>query len=207
MTMMMEQPDHDLAELLGEPPNEGELVSLYAALASRAEDEQLLDVAYRTCESPVGTLLLAATPLGLVRVAYEREGLDAVLDSLARSVSPRILEAPRRLDEPVRQLGEYFESRRTKFDLALDLQLSSGFRRSVLSYLPAIGFGETASYQAVARAVENPRAVRAVGSACATNPLPVIIPCHRVIRSDGQLGAYLGGAEVKHQLLEHEARR
>ena len=128
-----------------------------------------------------------------------------MLLNLAGRISPRILETPRRLDEAARQLEEYFAGRRTAFDLPLDLRLSAGFRRSVLAYLPAIGYGQTASYQSVAAAVHNPKAVRAVGTACATNPLPVVIPCHRVIRSDGQLGAYLGGPEIKHQLLDLEA--
>ncbi|HVB06743.1 MAG TPA: methylated-DNA--[protein]-cysteine S-methyltransferase [Acidimicrobiales bacterium] len=207
MTMTIEQPDKDLAELFGPSPGEDELAPLYAQLVDRADSEGLLDLAYRTLDTPVGALLLAATPAGLVRVAYEREGLDTVLNTLADKVSPRILETPRRLDEVARQLDEYFAGQRTAFELSIDLSLSAGFRRSVLTYLPAIAYGETASYQSVAAAVDNPKAVRAVGTACATNPLPVVIPCHRVIRSDGQLGAYLGGAEVKHQLLDLEAHR
>jgi methylated-DNA-[protein]-cysteine S-methyltransferase len=206
MTMTTD-PDHDFAELFGSPPTDNDLASLYARLAVQAEDEGLLDVAYRTLDTPVGTLLLAATPTGLVRVAYEREGLDTVLDRLADKVSPRILYAPARLEGAARQLEEYFARRRTHFDLRVDLRLSGGFRRSVLSYLPAIGYGQTASYQSVAAAVDNPRAVRAVGTACATNPLPLVIPCHRVIRSDGHLGAYLGGPEIKHQLLDMEAHQ
>jgi methylated-DNA-[protein]-cysteine S-methyltransferase len=206
-TMTAQGPDHDFAELFGSPPSEDELVLLHARLADRADEEGLLDLAYRTIDSPVGTLLLAATPTGLIRVAYEREGLDTVLERLAEKVSARILQTPTRLDEAARQLGEYFARKRTRFDLSLDLTLSAGFRRSVLAYLPAINYGQTASYQSVAAAVHNPRAVRAVGTACATNPLPLVIPCHRVIRSDGQLGAYLGGAEIKHQLLEMEADR
>ncbi len=197
----------DSAGTFGPPPTEEELTALYARLVVQAEDEGLLDVAYRTFDTPVGTLLLAATPTGLVRVAYEREGIDAVLLNLAGRISPRILRAPRRLDEAVRQLEDYFAGRRTTFDLQLDLSLSAGFRRSVLAYLPAISYGQTASYQAVAAAVHNPKAVRAVGTACATNPLPVVVPCHRVIRSDGQVGAYLGGPEIKHQLLDLEAQR
>ena len=197
----------DSAGTFGPPPTEEELTALYARLVVQAEDEGLLDVAYRTFDTPVGTLLLAATPTGLVRVAYEREGIDAVLLNLAGRISPRILRAPRRLDEAVRQLEDYFAGRRTTFDLQLDLSLSAGFRRLVLAYLPAISYGQTASYQAVAAAVQNPKAVRAVGTACATNPLPVVVPCHRVIRSDGQVGAYLGGPEIKHQLLDLEAQR
>jgi methylated-DNA-[protein]-cysteine S-methyltransferase len=207
MTMTIEGSDHDFAELFGSPPGEEEFASLYARLVAQAEDEGLLDVAYRTLDTPVGTLLLAATPSGLVRVAYEREDLDAVLASLAGKISPRILRTPRRLDEAAQQLEEYFAGQRRTFDLPLDLRLSAGFRRSVLTYLPAIDYGATASYQSVAAAVNNPKAMRAVGTACATNPLPVVIPCHRVIRSDGQLGAYLGGPEIKHQLLEMESHR
>jgi methylated-DNA-[protein]-cysteine S-methyltransferase len=205
--MTIERPHRDSGAAFGPPPKEEELTVLYARLVAQAEDEGLLDVAYRTLDTPVGTLLLAATPTGLVRVAYEREGLDAVLLDLASKISPRILRTPRRLDEAVRQLDDYFDGRRTTFDLQLDLSLSAGFRRVVLAYLPAIGYGQTASYQFVAAAVHNPKAVRAVGTACATNPLPVVIPCHRVIRSDGQLGAYLGGPEIKHQLLDLEAQR
>jgi methylated-DNA-[protein]-cysteine S-methyltransferase len=197
----------DSAGTFGPAPTEEELTALYARLVVQAEDEGLLDVAYRTFDTPVGTLLLAATPTGLVRVAYEREGIDAVLLNLAGKISPRILRAPRRLDEAVRQLEDYFAGRRTTFDLQLDLSLSAGFRRLVLAYLPAISYGQTASYQSVAAAVQNPKAVRAVGTACATNPLPVVVPCHRVIRSDGQVGAYLGGPEIKHQLLDLEAQR
>jgi methylated-DNA-[protein]-cysteine S-methyltransferase len=207
VTMSSEGPHRGSAGTFGPPPRADELATLYGRLVARAEAEGLLDVAYRTLDTPVGTLLLAATPAGLVRVAYEREGLDAVLQSLAGNVSPRILRAPRRLDEAARQLEEYFSGRLTTFALDLDLSRSAGFRRLVLAYLPAISYGHTASYQEVAAAVHNPKAVRAVGSACATNPLPVVIPCHRVVRADGQVGAYLAGSEIKHRLLDLEARR
>ncbi|HEX3828149.1 MAG TPA: methylated-DNA--[protein]-cysteine S-methyltransferase [Sporichthyaceae bacterium] len=204
---MTEKRDHRIAELLGPvpPPTSAELDVLRARLAERADTEGLLDVAYRTVDSPVGTLLLAATPTGIVRVAYEREDLDAVLMQLAARLSPRIVAAPRRLEPAVRQLDEYFAHRREGFDLPLDLSLSSGFRRRVLEHLPAIGYGRTASYATVAAAVDNPKAVRAVGSACATNPLPLIIPCHRVVRSDGGMGNYLGGLPAKRLLLDLEA--
>jgi methylated-DNA-[protein]-cysteine S-methyltransferase len=187
------------------PIDEAHLRALRDRLAVEAEAAGLLDVAYRTIASPIGTLLLAATPLGLIRVAFDREGLDAVLGTLAEKVSPRILHAPGRLDGAARELEEYFAGRRHTFDLPLDLSLSKGFRREVLGYLPDIGYGETASYGAVAAAVGNPKAVRAVGTACATNPLPVIVPCHRVVRSSGQIGSYLGGADAKKILLELEA--
>lgn len=178
---------------------------LHARLVTEAERGGLLDVAYRTIDTPVGALLLAATEQGLVRVAYAREDHDAVLAGLAGAVSPRILAAPRRLDAAAHQLDEYFAGRRTAFDLALDLRLSRGFRRTVLAHLPEIGYGHTESYAQVAVAAGNPRAVRAVGSACATNPLPVVVPCHRVVRSDGSVGGYVGGPEVKRALLGLEA--
>ena len=186
-------------------PTDDELDRLHARLAVAAEDAGVLDVAYRTLDTPVGTLLLAATEHGLVRVAFAAEGVDAVLASIAARVSPRILRAPRRLDEAARQLGEYFEGRRRGFDLPLDLALSSGFRRTVLVQLRQIGYGHTATYAAVAVAAGRPRAVRAVGSACATNPLPVVVPCHRVVRSDGSIGQYLGGVDAKRALLRLES--
>lgn len=177
------------------------LERLHHALIDAAERDDLLDVAYRTVDSPVGTLLLAATDRGLVRVAYEREDHDRVLTTLAGRVSPRILLAPKRLDPVARELDEYFAGRRTSFDVSLDLALTTPFRRRVLEHLPAIRFGSTETYADVARAVGSPKAVRAVGSACATNPLPVVIPCHRVLRTDGNLGGYLGGLEAKSRLL------
>ena len=183
------------------------LARLDHRLEQRATEAGLLDVAFRTIDSPVGPLLLAATPLGLVRVAYQREGYDAVLRALASKISPRILAAPRRLDDAAGQVEEYFAGRRTDFAIALDLRLSAGFRRTVLDHLAAISYGHTESYAEVAAATGHPGAVRAVGSACATNPLPVVIPCHRVVRSDGSLGGYLGGLEVKRTLLELEAAR
>ena len=184
---------------------DGELRALRERLVVRADATGLLDVAYRTVDSPVGTLLLAATVAGLVRIAYQREGLDSVLAALADEVSPRVLHAPRRLDDAARQLDEYFTRRRRIFDLPLDFALTRGFRRVVLDFLPEIGYGHTASYGAVAAAVGHPRAMRAVGTACARNPLPLVVPCHRVIRSDGLAGSYLGGVEVKKALLQLEA--
>lgn len=178
---------------------------LHARLVAAAERDGLLDVAYRTIATPVGELLLAATARGLVRVAYAREDHDAVLARLADAVSPRILRAPARLDAVSRQLDEYFAGRRRVFDVPLDLRLATGFRRDVLAHLPEIGYGHTESYAQVAAAAGRPRAVRAVGSACATNPLPVVVPCHRVVRSDGSSGGYVGGPEAKHALLTLEA--
>lgn len=186
------------------PVSGDDLTRLHAALAARAQDEGLLDVAYRVLDDPVGPLLLAATPKGLVRVAYETEGFDSVLEALATKLSPRVLEAPARLDAIAVELEEYFAGRRHEFDVPLDYALSSGFRQIVQRYLPRIGYGHTRSYQEVAELVGNPRAVRAVGTACATNPLPVVVPCHRVLRSDGSLGGYIGGLDAKTTLLSLE---
>jgi methylated-DNA-[protein]-cysteine S-methyltransferase len=177
---------------------------LHARLVEQAEHEGLLDVSYRTHDSPIGPLLLAATPAGLVRVAFSGEDHDAVLGALAATLSPRILRAPDRLDDAARQLDEYFARRRRRFELPLDLQLAHGFRRTVLTHLRSIPYGETESYAAVAAAAGKPAAVRAVGTACARNPVPVVVPCHRVVRSDGTLGQYAGGPELKARLLEME---
>jgi methylated-DNA-[protein]-cysteine S-methyltransferase len=178
---------------------------LHARLAEAANKAGLLDVAYRVVDSPFGPLLLAATEIGLVRVAYAREDHDRVLEQLATRISPRVLRAPARLDPAARELDEYLSGRRTSFDLSLDFQLATGFRRTVLMHLPDIGYGSTASYAALALAAGNPKAVRAVGTACATNPLPLVVPCHRVVRSDGTIGQYVGGPEVKRTLLNLEA--
>lgn len=177
---------------------------LRVTLSRAAEAEGVLDVTYRTLDTPVGVLLLAATNRGIVRVAFEGENHDEVLAELAKLISPRILKAPERVDAAARQLDEYFARTRTVFDVPLDFRLSKGFRLTVLHHLREIGYGHTESYTEVAAASGNPRAVRAVGSACATNPLPVIVPCHRVLRSDGSLGGYLGGLDAKRALLALE---
>ena len=184
---------------------EAELLALRDRLADSAAAQGVLDVAYGTLDTPVGSLLLAATEKGLVRVAYQVQGHERALYSLAALVSPRILHAPARLDAASREIDEYFAGRRRTFDLPLDFSLSHGFRRTVLSHLPDIGYGHTASYAAVAAAAGRPRAFRAVGTACATNPLPVVVPCHRVIRSDGSLSGYAGGPAAKRALLTLEA--
>ena len=181
------------------------LARLQDRLAQQAAEHELLDIAYRTLDTPVGTLLLATTPTGLVRIAYPNEGHDHVLTQLAQRVSPRILHAPDRLDPAARQIDQYFTHHRQHFDLPPDLRLAHRFRRNVLDHLPDIAYGTTASYATIAAAAGNPKAVRAVGTACATNPLPVVVPCHRVIRSDGTLGGYLGGLDAKQTLLRLEA--
>lgn len=192
------------------PGQDATLGRLHARLERDAEAHQLLDVAYRTVDTPVGPLLLAATPIGLVRVAFEDEADGsashaAVLSALAEAVSPRILHAPKRLDAAARQIDEYFAGKRRHFSLPVDLRLATGFRRSVVEHLQQIGYGQRESYAAVASAVGNARAVRAVGTACARNPLPVVIGCHRVVRSDGSLGRYTGGPAAKAALLRLEA--
>jgi len=181
-----------------------ELAGLTAGLAAAAEREGMLDLAFATTSSPVGELLLVASPQGVVRVAFETETQEAVLADLAERLSPRILPSAERLAPAVRELEEYFAGRRRTFDVPVDLRLTRGFRAEVVRSLEEIEFGRTRSYAQVAQAVGNPRAVRAVGSACATNPVPLFLPCHRVVRSDGSFGAYRGGHEVKQFLLELE---
>jgi len=185
-------------------PGEGDLRRLHDRLVTAAEADGILDIGYTTIDSPVGPLLLAATAQGLVRVAYQIEDHDRVLALLASRISPRIMRAPRRLDAAAREIGEYFAGRRTEFDLPVDFSLSRGFRQQVQRQLPRIGFGNTRSYGQVAAMVGHPKAVRAVGTACATNPLPIVVPCHRVVRADGSAGGYAGGAEAKRALLALE---
>lgn len=193
--------------LLRSVPAAGEQVMqrLHARLAATAEARGLLEVAYRTVDTPVGTLLLAATTQGLVRVAYPSQDHDAALAQLAALVSPRILHAPARLDGVARQLEEYFSGQRRVFGVPVDLRLAKGFRRSVLTHLQQIPYGRTESYAQVAAATGSPRAVRAAGTACATNPVPIVVPCHRVVRSDGTAGRYAGGEAAKQALLLLEA--
>ncbi len=174
------------------------------AVAERAEREGLLDVAYTTFDSPLGELLLAATPAGLARVAYPLNDFDAVLADLARRLSPRVVEAPARLDPVRRELDEYFAGGRREFDLPLDLSVTSGFSRRVLEATAEIGFGEQRSYRDVARAAGSEGAVRAAGSALGRNPVPVVVPCHRVLRTGGGLGGYTGGLDKKRFLLDLE---
>jgi methylated-DNA-[protein]-cysteine S-methyltransferase len=199
--------DQRIFEGLAAAPSASELDGLRDRLAAEAGRVGLLDVAYRSVDSPFGSLLLAATPAGVVRVAFEGEDHDAVLGVLATRVSPRILRAPGRLDAVARQLDDYFAGRRRTFDVALDMRLASGFRRAVLEHLRSIAYGATETYSAVALASGSAAAVRAVGTACARNPLPLVVPCHRVVRSDGTIGQYGGGTEMKRALLALEAER
>ncbi|HEY1355009.1 MAG TPA: methylated-DNA--[protein]-cysteine S-methyltransferase [Solirubrobacterales bacterium] len=173
-------------------------------LTERAADEGLLDVAYTTTDSPFGELLLAATPRGLVRVGLPEQEADELLEDLAARVSPRVLEASAPLDEARRELDLYFDGRLTEFELALDWRLSRDFRRRVLRAINRIPYGQTRSYMQVAASAGNERAVRAAGSACGSNPIPIVVPCHRVLRTGGGLGGYGGGLPMKRSLLELE---
>jgi methylated-DNA-[protein]-cysteine S-methyltransferase len=174
-------------------------------LTGRAEAEGLLDVAYTSVDSPLGPLVVAATAKGLVRVSYsEFRGEDEVLEELARRVSPRVLEAPARLDPVRRELDEYFEGRREGFDVPIDWSYLAGFTREVLRATARIGFGEVSTYAGVAAEAGSPRAVRAAGNALGSNPMPVVVPCHRVLRTGGTLGGYTGGLEKKEFLLRLE---
>jgi methylated-DNA-[protein]-cysteine S-methyltransferase len=175
-------------------------------LETAAAEAGLLDVAYATYDSPAGRLLLAATPRGLVRLAYidEQEQEDVVLERLSTTVSPRVLAAPRRLDEPRRELDEYFKGARDVFEVPLDWQLTRGFGRRVLEVTAQIPFGSVSTYKAVAAQAGSPRGSRAAGNALGANPIPIIVPCHRVLHSTGGLGGYTGGLERKQLLLEIE---
>ena len=174
-------------------------------LSGRAETEGLVDVAYTSVDSPLGPLLVAASPNGLVRVSYtDPRGPDHVIEELAERISPRVLEAPARLDPVRRELDEYFAGRRTDFETAIDWSHLAGFTRKVLRATAGIGFGETSTYAGVASRAGSPRAMRAAGNALGANPMPVIVPCHRVLRTGGALGGYTGGIERKEYLLRLE---
>jgi methylated-DNA-[protein]-cysteine S-methyltransferase len=176
-------------------------------LVARAAEEGLLDVAYASVDSPLGELTVASTPAGLVRVAYsDFRDRDAVLEDLAARLSPRVLESPARLDPVRRELDEYFEGRRTSFDVPIDWSLTRGFTRGVLQATARIPFGEVGSYASVAGEAGSPRAVRAAGNALGANPMPVVVPCHRVLRTGGALGGYTGGLHRKEFLLRLEGR-
>lgn len=162
------------------------------------------DVAYATADSPFGTLLLASTPRGLVRVGLPNQDADELLRDLAARVSPRVLDAPARLDDVRRQLDRYFGGDLREFDVPLDWQLTDGFRARVQRAIAEIPYGQTRSYTEVAASAGNERAVRAAGSACGSNPIPIVVPCHRVLRSGGALGGYGGGLPMKEALLKLE---
>ncbi|MBX3087080.1 MAG: methylated-DNA--[protein]-cysteine S-methyltransferase [Cryobacterium sp.] len=186
--------------------DESTLARLHQRLERESEEEGLLAVAFREIDSPIGKLLIASTSRGLVRLAFQNEKREEVLDELSRKLSPAILESPSKLDKESRELDEYFRGERRDFDLPLDLSLSTGFRRRVLGEMARIPYGATSTYSRLAVAAGSPNATRAVGTACATNPIPIVLPCHRVLRTDGSLGGYRGGLEAKSTLLELESR-
>lgn len=173
-------------------------------LAERAQSEGLLDVAYATIDSPFGPLLIAATPKGLVRVNLPAYDPEETLEELAARVSPRVLEAPASLGEARRELELYFEGKLTEFELPIDWQLTGGFRGKVQRAINRIPYGQTRTYADMARSAGNERAVRAAGTACGSNPIPIVVPCHRVLRSGGGLGGYGGGLPMKEALLKLE---
>jgi methylated-DNA-[protein]-cysteine S-methyltransferase len=169
----------------------------------RADAEGLVDVGWVVEDTPVGPLTLAATSAGVVRIEFGHE--VRVLDELASEVSPRVVHLPGRLDEVRRELEEYFAGRRRSFDVPVDRRLSRGYRRTVLEALSrAVPYGQTVSYKELAERTGNPKASRAVGAAMATNPIPIVVPCHRVLRTGGALGGYGGGLDTKVWLLRHE---
>lgn len=173
-------------------------------LSARAEREGLVDVAYAQVDSPLGPLTVAATTRGLIRIAYPDRPVDEVLARLAEVVSPRVLEAPARLDPIRRELEEYFEGRRRRFETPIDWALTRGFFRSVLQATARIPYGELLTYAQVAQRAGNVKAVRAAGNGLGSNPIPVVVPCHRVVRTGGGLGGYTGGIERKQFLLSLE---
>jgi methylated-DNA-[protein]-cysteine S-methyltransferase len=175
-----------------------------ARVSRRAASEGLADVSYASADSPFGALLLAATKRGLVRLAFPEEDLDTMLERLAHTISPRIVQAPESLDAVRRELDEYFSGRRRKFDLTLDWTLVGQFGRRVLRATSRIPYGGVLSYAEVASDAGSPHGSRAAGNALGSNPIPIVIPCHRVLRSGGALGGYGGGLERKRWLLELE---
>jgi methylated-DNA-[protein]-cysteine S-methyltransferase len=185
----------------------GEAAALAARTTARAADEGIAEIAYARVDSPVGRLVAVTTQRGLARIAYELEngGLDSILDDVALKLSPAIVEAPARLDRVRRELEEYFEGRRQGFEVDLDWSLTTtGFRRRVLQECARIPFGATSTYKQMAIAAGSPTAFRAAGGALGSNPIPIVVPCHRVLASGGGLGGYTGGLERKRRLLSIE---
>ena len=202
--------DEQLRAAIGDAGAEVDMESAKDALLARAESEGLVDVAYGTVDSPFGEMLVVGTERGILRVAFpHRKGTgtrewEALLDEIADVVSPRVLEAPERLDDVRRQLDDYFEGRRREFDLPLDWRLTKGFQGKAIHQIARIPYGKTISYGELAARAGNPRAFRAAGTACGANPLPPIVPCHRVLPAGGGVGNYGGGPEMKRALLELE---
>ena len=197
----MSQLERRLASPPGGPPH---LEELTARLRARADRDGLLDVAYAAVDSPLGPLTVLVTRAGLLRVSYQDEPLEATLQETADRISPRVLEAPERIDAVRRELDEYFSGRRRTFDLPLDWRLVRGFAVEVLRATARVPFGDLTTYQAVATAAGSPRAYRAAGNALGSNPIPIVVPCHRVVHTGGGLGGYTGGLSRKEFLLDLE---
>ena len=195
----------ELERRLGDPGVPSiDVGALRASLAMRAAEAGLLDVAYGVLDSPLGPLTVMVTPRGLVRLSYGDELIEAQLDELAERVSPRILEAPEKTDAVRRQLDEYFEGGRHRFDLPIDWRLVRGFAGEVLRATARIPFGRVSSYREIATDAGSPNAYRAAGNALGSNPIPIIVPCHRVLHAGGGLGGYTGGLDRKRFLLDLE---
>jgi len=196
-----------LAGLTTDPAGEGpegpdSVADLVAQALARADADGLVDVAWAVDDTPIGPLTLAATTSGVVKIAFGAD--ESALAELAATVSPRLVRLPRRLDALRRELDEYFAGRRRDFDVGLDRRLSHGYRLAVLEELSRVRFGETVTYKDLAQRTGHPKASRAVGTAMATNPIPIVVPCHRVLRTGGALGGYGGGLDTKAWLLRHE---
>jgi methylated-DNA-[protein]-cysteine S-methyltransferase len=202
--------DKQLEKMLKQAPTDADLDAAVQGLLARAERDGLIDIAYAEMDSPFGELLIARTDRGVVRLALpidrgRQRPHDEVLEALAEFVSPRILESPKRLDEERRELEEYFEGKRTHFDVPVDWALTpKGFRNRALHAVARIPFGKTKTYAEIAKSAGNERAFRAAGTACGHNPIPLIVPCHRVVQSGGGIGNYGGGPEMKRELLDLE---
>jgi methylated-DNA-[protein]-cysteine S-methyltransferase len=202
--------DKQLEEMLKQAPATSDLDRAVQGVLARAERDGLIDIAYAEVDSPFGKLLVARTDRGVVRLKLPggRDGqisADEALEDIAATISPRVLEAPGRLDEERRELEEYFEGNRQKFDVPVDWSLTSpGFRSRALHAVARIPYGKTKTYADIAKSAGNPRAFRAAGTACGHNPIPVIVPCHRVVQSGGGIGNYGGGPEMKRALLDLE---
>jgi methylated-DNA-[protein]-cysteine S-methyltransferase len=195
----------DLEQRLRETPLvELDRDALTASMAQRADRAGLLDVAYAETDSPIGELIIFVTPRGLVRVKYADEPIEGVLAEVAARVSPRILRAPSRTDDARRELDAYFALRRRDFDLPIDWSLVRGFAAGILRQTARIPFGKVRSYGQVAAQAGSPRAARAAGNALGSNPIPIVVPCHRVLHADGGLGGYSGGLDRKRYLLALE---
>jgi methylated-DNA-[protein]-cysteine S-methyltransferase len=193
----------ELEERLTRPPASAgfDAADATATLVRRAGEAGMLDVAYGTLDTPLGTLIVAVTPLGLVRIAYPGEGEERVLEELASGVSPRVLRAPGRTDEARRELEAYFEGTRHEFDLPIDWRLVRGFTLGVLQATARVPFGAVATYGEMAASAGSPRAARAAGNALHVNPIPIVVPCHRIVPASGGIGKYGGGEERKEFLL------